>query len=91
MAAALTLYRSSIGKKAIMAISGLIGIGFLIAAPLAWWGMNRYLSEFAYKITLGPGLFLAGLGLTLLVAALTVGYRSLRAALINPVNSLRSE
>ena len=69
----------------------LIGIGFLIAAPLAWWGMNRYLSEFAYKITLGPGLFLAGLGLTLLVAALTVGYRSLRAALINPVNSLRSE
>lgn len=69
----------------------LIAIGFAIAAPLAWWGMKQYLNEFAYKITLGPGLFLAGLGLTLMVAALTVGYRSLRAALINPVNSLRSE
>lgn len=69
----------------------LIAIGFLIAAPLAWWGMNRYLSEFAYKITLGPGLFLSGLGLTLLIAALTVGYRSMRAATVNPVNSLRSE
>lgn len=69
----------------------LIAIGFALAAPLAWWGMKQYLNEFAYKITLGPGLFLAGLGLTLGVAALTVGYRSLRAAMINPVNSLRSE
>jgi putative ABC transport system permease protein len=69
----------------------LIGVGFLLAAPLAWFGMNRYLDEFAYKITLGPGIFLAGLGLTLLVAGLTVGYRSLRAAMINPVDSLRSE
>lgn len=69
----------------------LIGVGFLLAAPLAWFGMNRYLDEFAYKITLGPGIFLAGLGLTLLVAGLTVGYRSLRASMINPVDSLRSE
>ncbi len=69
----------------------LIGVGFLLAAPLAWFGMNRYLDEFAYKITLGPGIFLSGLGLTLLVAGLTVGYRSLRAAMINPVDSLRSE
>jgi len=69
----------------------LILIGFLIAAPLAWLGMSRYLEEFAYRITLGPEIFLAGLGLTLLVAALTVGYRSMRAAMINPVESLRSE
>ncbi|MBL7846465.1 MAG: ABC transporter permease [Cyclobacteriaceae bacterium] len=69
----------------------LIAVGFVIAAPLAWWGMNKYLDEFAYKITLGPGLFLAGLGLTLFVAMVTVGYRSIRAAMVNPVQSLRSE
>lgn len=69
----------------------LILIGFLVAAPAAWYGMNLYLSEFAYKITPGPGLFAAGLGLTLLVAALAVGYRSVKAAVVNPVDSLRSE
>lgn len=69
----------------------LILIGFALAAPAAWYGMNLYLDEFAYKITLGPGLFIAGLTVTLLVAALTVGYRTLRAALVNPVESLRSE
>jgi predicted permease len=69
----------------------LIVIGFAVAAPVAWYLMNQYLSEFAYKITLGPELFLGGLLLTLLVAAVTVGYRSVRAALVNPVDSLRSE
>ncbi len=69
----------------------LIGIGFAIAAPLAWVSMNRYLDEFAYKIELGPMIFLAGLGVTLLVAMATIGYRSIRAAMVNPVESLRSE
>ncbi|MBL7865083.1 MAG: FtsX-like permease family protein, partial [Cyclobacteriaceae bacterium] len=69
----------------------LILVGFVLAAPLAWVGMNRYLSEFAYKIELGPAVFLSGLALTLLVAAATVGYRSLKAATVNPVESLRSE
>ncbi|MBL7866127.1 MAG: FtsX-like permease family protein, partial [Cyclobacteriaceae bacterium] len=69
----------------------LIVVGFAAAAPVAWYLMNEYLSEFAYKITLGPELFLGGLTLTLLVAGATVGYRSVRAALVNPVDSLRSE
>lgn len=69
----------------------LIVVGFAVAAPVAWYLMNQYLSEFAYKITLGPELFLGGLLLTLLVAAATVGYRSVRAATVNPVDSLRSE
>lgn len=69
----------------------LILVGFLFAAPVAWYGSNIYLDDFAYKITLGPGLFVAGLSLTLLVAAFTVGYRTVRAALVNPVESLRSE
>ncbi len=69
----------------------LILVGFVLAAPLAWLGMSKYLNEFAYKIELGPGIFLSGLGVTLLVAMLTVGYRSIRAAMVNPVESLRSE
>lgn len=69
----------------------LIAVGFALAAPLAFFGMNKFLDEFAYKITIGPGLFVIGLMVTLLIAAVTVGYRSIRAALVNPVDSLRSE
>ncbi|MFZ2907484.1 MAG: ABC transporter permease [Cyclobacteriaceae bacterium] len=66
-------------------------IGFAVAAPLAWFTMNEWLSEFAYRIDLGVWIFLAGIGITLLIAVLTVGYRSLRAASANPVKSLRYE
>ena len=69
----------------------LIAIGFAVAAPLAWFAMNGWLSEFAYRIDLSVWIFLAGIGITLLIALLTVGYRSLRAATANPVKSLRYE
>lgn len=69
----------------------LIVLGFLIAAPIAWFAMNEWLSEFAYRIELSVWIFLAGVGVTLLIALVTVGYRSLRAATANPVKSLRYE
>lgn len=69
----------------------LIAIGFLLAAPLAWFMMSRFLDEFAYKIELGPGIFFLGLAITLTIAAVTVGYRSIKAAVVNPVKSLRYE
>lgn len=69
----------------------LILFGFLFSAPLAWFIMNKFLEEFTYKITIGPGIFIIGLGSTLLIAMLTVGYKSLRAAIVNPATSLRSE
>lgn len=69
----------------------LIGIGFVFAAPIAWYVMNQWLDGFAYRISLSAWIFLAGLGVTLLVAVFTVGYRSLRAATANPVKSLRYE
>lgn len=69
----------------------LIIIGFLLAAPVAWYVMNQWLNEFAYKIEIGPSIFIIGLGITFLIATCTVGYRSLRAATVNPVESLRSE
>lgn len=69
----------------------LILIGFVLAAPLSWYIMNKFLDEFAYKITIGVEVFVIGLVATLAIAMLTVGYRSLKAALVNPANSLRSE
>lgn len=69
----------------------LIFIGFLVAVPVAWYFGNEYLNQFAYRITIGPSVFLIGLVVTFLIAIATVGYRSLRAASANPVNSLRSE
>lgn len=69
----------------------LILIGFCFAAPLAWYVSAQYLDQFAYKITVGPAVFLTGLGITFLIAVVTVAYRSVKAAITNPTQSLRSE
>jgi putative ABC transport system permease protein len=69
----------------------LILLGFAIAAPLAWYVMNQYLDDFAYKISIGPAIFLIALSITLTIALVTVGYKSLKAAIVNPVSSLRYE
>jgi ABC-type antimicrobial peptide transport system permease subunit len=69
----------------------LIVLGFLLAAPIAWFVMNKWLDKFAYKIEIGPSIFIAGLGITALIAVVTVGYKSFAAATANPVKSLRSE
>ncbi|QJD78649.1 ABC transporter permease [Spirosoma rhododendri] len=69
----------------------LVLIAVIIASPLAWYAMHRWLQNFAYKIDLAWWLFaLAGL-LTTGIALLTVSFQSIRAALVNPVKSLRSE
>lgn len=69
----------------------LIAIGFVVASPLAWFVMKGWLDSFAYKIEIGPVIFVAGIAVTLLIAIITVGYKSFAAATANPVNSLRSE
>jgi putative ABC transport system permease protein len=69
----------------------LILLGFLMAAPAVWFLMSKWLENFAYRISIGPIVFITALALTLLVAILTVGYKSLKAAIINPVKSLRYE
>lgn len=69
----------------------LVIIAILIATPLAWYVMSRWLEDFAYRIELQWWMFaLAGL-LALIIALLTVSFQSVRAALMNPVKSLRSE
>jgi putative ABC transport system permease protein len=69
----------------------LVVIGMVLASPVAWYAMNRWLDDFAYKIDLEWWMFaLAGL-LAAAVALLTVSFQSVKAALANPVKSLRSE
>lgn len=69
----------------------LIFIGFLVASPLVWFLMNKWLENFAYKISIGPLVFIVGFLLTLVVAIATVGYKSFSAAVVNPIKSLRYE
>lgn len=69
----------------------LVSIAFLLAAPLAWWAMAGWLSNFEYKITMSPHIFLLALLATIVVALLTVSFQSVKAALTNPVKSLRTE
>jgi len=69
----------------------LIGLAFVIAVPLAWYFMNNWLSNFAYRINIGIGVFAAAVILSLVIAWITVGYRAVKAALTNPIKSLRTE
>jgi putative ABC transport system permease protein len=69
----------------------LVVIGFLLSAPVAWYLANQYLNQFAYKIEITPMIFVTGVLVSLIIALITVGYRSVRAASVNPVHSLRSE
>ena len=69
----------------------LVLVAIVIASPLAWFAMNRWLQDFAYKIDIEWWVFgLAGL-LAVGIALLTVSFQSIKAALMNPVKSLRSE
>jgi ABC-type antimicrobial peptide transport system permease subunit len=69
----------------------LIAIAFIVAAPLAWWAMSTWLQDYTYRISIGAGVFVLSLLSTFGIAAITVGFQSVKAALANPVKSLRSE
>lgn len=69
----------------------LIMISFLIAAPLSWFMMSKWLEDFAYHITISLWTLLAGGFVVLAVALLTVSFHAVKAALANPVKSLRTE
>ena len=66
-------------------------VAFALAAPLSWWAMGQWLEGFAYRIELGPGVFLLAGGLALAVALATVSLQAFRAATADPVRSLRYE
>jgi ABC-type antimicrobial peptide transport system permease subunit len=71
--------------------SRLVFIAFVIATPIAWWFMNRYLQDFKFHVQIGMGVFLLAIAITLLIAFATISFRSLKAATVNPVKSLRTE
>ncbi len=71
--------------------AALLTLAFLVAAPVAWYFMQAWLADFAYRIDLGAGLFFLALVASGFIAFLTVGYKSMRTASANPVESLRNE
>jgi putative ABC transport system permease protein len=69
----------------------LVVIASALAIPLAWWAMNRWLEDFAYRINIGWWIFIAAAVIALLIALITVSSQAIKAALANPVKSLRTE
>ncbi len=69
----------------------LICISFIMAAPLAYYFMHVWLENFTFRISIGAGIFILTIVVSVSIAWITVGYRALRAAMANPVKSLRAE
>ena len=69
----------------------LVLIACVFAIPLAWWVMNEWLQDFAFRINIAWWIFVAAALAALLIALLTVSFQAIKAALANPVKSLRTE
>ncbi len=69
----------------------LVGIAILISIPLAWYVMNKWLEDFSYRIDIGWGVFAIATFLAIIVSVLTVSSQSIKAAVANPVESLKTE
>jgi putative ABC transport system permease protein len=69
----------------------LVVIAFIIASPIAWYSMNSWLQDFAYKVDVSWWVFMLAAVISIFIALLTVGYQAIKSATVNPVKSLRSE
>jgi ABC-type antimicrobial peptide transport system permease subunit len=69
----------------------LISIAFLIATPLAWYFMNKWLQDYAYRIDISWWLFAGGGLAAIIIALATISFQAIKAAIANPVRSLRTE
>jgi putative ABC transport system permease protein len=69
----------------------LVILAFIIAAPIAWWAMRKWLEDFVYRIEIEWWVFALTFLLALAIALLTVSFQAIKAALANPINSLRNE
>jgi putative ABC transport system permease protein len=69
----------------------LVLIAFVIAAPVAWFAINKWLQSYTYRIKISWQVFLITALVTILIALVTVSFQSIKAALSNPVKSLRTE
>jgi putative ABC transport system permease protein len=69
----------------------LVGIASIIALPFAWWTMNKWLQDFAYRIDMGWKVFLLTAVIAFFITLIIVSFQAIRAAIANPVKSLRTE
>ncbi|MGH2647752.1 MAG: ABC transporter permease, partial [Ginsengibacter sp.] len=69
----------------------LVGIAIVLATPIAWYIMNNWLQDFAYRIDISWWMFFMAGVIAILIALITISFQSIKAAIANPVNSLRSE
>jgi putative ABC transport system permease protein len=69
----------------------LVAIAVVVGLPLSWFVMNRWLETFSYRVDIGIWTLVIAASIAALISLLTVSYQSIKAALANPVNSLRSE
>jgi ABC-type antimicrobial peptide transport system permease subunit len=69
----------------------LVALASLVAFPLAWWIMNKWLEDFAYRINISWWVFVIAGGLAVVIALFTVSFQAIKAAIANPVKSLRTE
>jgi putative ABC transport system permease protein len=69
----------------------LVLIASALAIPLAWWAMDKWLQDFAFRINIAWWIFIAAGVIALMIALVTVSSQAIKAALSNPVNSLRTE
>ena len=69
----------------------LIMIAFILAAPMAWYGINWWLKDYTYKTEIGVGLYLIAGSAAFIIALATMSFQSFRAAISDPVKSLKSE
>ena len=69
----------------------LVGISIVIASPAAWWIMNKWLQDFAYRTNISWTVFVITTITALLIALITISFQAIRAAIVNPVKSLRTE
>lgn len=69
----------------------LVGIAFVVAVPVTYVGLSRWLQNFAYRVDLGTSVFVLSGGLAIVIALLAVGHQAWRAATTEPVSALRSE
>jgi putative ABC transport system permease protein len=69
----------------------LVFIAIIISSPLAWWAMNKWLQDFAYRTNIGWMVFAITASIALLIALVTISFQAIKAAIANPVKSLRTE
>jgi len=69
----------------------LIIVAFFIAAPVAWILMNKWLQDFAYRTQISWWIFAVSVMAALIITLIAVGFQTIKAAVANPVDSLRSE